>query len=76
MYEIRIYLRGAPGYFSYAVEHRDQAMMHLAEITRGGYRRYDPGRGRFTWYAPERLWEINVIGSGLESDYPDAFHRT
>lgn len=75
-YRIRVFLEGMPGYFTYTVEGKTRAMVHMAEIQRSGYRRYDEESERFTWYSPRRIWEINVIGPGLESDYPDEFKRT
>lgn len=75
-YEMRIYLNGSPGYFSYYVEGKTRAMMHFTEITRSGYRRYDKESKRFVWYSPNRLHEINVIGPDLDSSYGDKFIRT
>ena len=75
-YEIRIYIEGMPGYFTYSVNSKIRAMMHFGEIARGGYRRYDSENDRFVWYSPKRIWEINIIGSDLGSNYPDTFKRT
>lgn len=76
MYEIRIYIKGQPGFFSYEVEDLTQAMIHYGEIVSGGYRRHEPNRSRLTWYPPSRIHEVNVIGHGLDTNYPDQFKRT
>lgn len=75
-YSIRVYLFDMPGYFQYTVKGKVRAMIHLGEIKRTGYRRYDKESDRFVWYSSQRISEIQVIGPGLESDYPDEFHRT
>ena len=76
MYEIRVYLFDTPGYFTYKVEGKTRAMIHLGEIKRTGYRRHDVESDRFVWYSPQRISEVQVIGPDLESNYPDKFIRT
>lgn len=74
-YEIRVFIAGQPGYFTYEVSTLDQAMDHFGKIVATGYRRPND-RGQLVWYAPSRIEEVRVIGEGLESAYADSFKRT
>jgi len=74
-YEIRVYIRGQPGFYKYNVTGRTRAMVHFGEITTGGYRRVNE-QGRFDWFSPSRINEVNIIGEDLGTSYPDEFVRT
>jgi hypothetical protein len=74
-YEIRVYLRGAAGFFTYKLVGLERAMEHFRAITDKGYRRVDE-QGRLVHYMPSILEQVQVIGDGLSTHYPDTFQRT
>lgn len=74
-YEIRIFLKGLPGFIRYKVHTKEQVMDHFATIVSNGYRRVND-RGQFEWFSPSKLDYIRIIGPGLDSNYPDEMVRT
>lgn len=75
MYKISIFIQGLPGFITYAVSTKEQAMDHFAAITTTGYRRVND-RGQFEWYSPALISRIRIDGRGLDTNYPDEMVRT
>ncbi len=75
MYEIKVFPKGAAGFYSYSVSDRDQAMDHFAKIVANGYRRVN-SRGQLIQIMPSEISEVRVVGEELNTEYPDKFVRT
>ncbi len=75
MYELKIFLKGAAGFYAYSVPDMDQAMDHFAKIVSNGYRRVN-SRGQLVQIMPSEISEVRVVGHGLNTQYPDTFVRT
>jgi len=71
MYELKIFIAGMPGYFSYEIgDNKDQAIDHITNAVRDGYRRVDD-RGQMVHYMPRMIDKIILSGPELEITYPD-----
>lgn len=61
------------GYYSYEVNSMDQAISHAETImTRRTYRRVTDNKDVEILY----VHKVKVKGKGLDTEYPDQFHRT
>ena len=74
-YNIKVKVKGYPGWFEYSVSTKEQAMDHFAAITSTGYRRVND-RGIFEWFAPSLIELIRIEGEGLDTQYKDKCVRT
>ena len=71
MYELKIFIAGMPGYFSYEIGNdKDQAIDHITNVVRDGYRRVDD-RGQMVHYMPRMIDKIILSGPDLGITYPD-----
>jgi len=69
-YKVKTYV--AHGYYEYELDDMAAAIAHgQAIINSGVYRHAIPGGVEF--YHP---YKVKVVGPGLETEYPDTFHRT
>lgn len=70
-YKVCIYVD--QGYYSYEVGSMDQAISHAEVImTRRTYRRVNENNEVEVLH----VHKVKVKGEGLETEYPDKFHRT
>lgn len=70
-YKIQVYVHH--GYFEYAVDEMSSALEHAALIMERGVYRRSRKDGNVEFH---KVIKVKVIGSGLESAYPDEFKRT
>lgn len=75
-YTIKIFIAGLPGYYKYTVgEDKDQALEHMSNIVRDGYRRVNE-RGQLVHHMPRTIDKVILAGPGLETSYPDTIVTT
>lgn len=75
-YELKIFIAGMPGYFTYEVgDNKEQALDHLTNIVRDGYRRIDE-RSQIVQYMPRMIDKVILAGPGIETEYPDKLVTT
>ncbi len=75
-YKLKVFISGMPGYFEYEVgDTKDQAVEHLTNVVRDGYRRVDE-RARIVHYMPRVLEKIVLEGPDLKTEYPDSIVTT
>lgn len=70
-YRVLVYVEH--GYFSYPVGSMEQAISHATTIMSNGVYRRVNARNQLVFYKP---MHVKVDGPGLETEYPDTFHRT
>jgi len=76
MYTLKIFIAGMPGYFSYKVgENKDQAIDHITNVVRDGYRRVDD-RGQMVHYMPRMIDKVILNGPEIDIIYPDTIVTT
>jgi hypothetical protein len=76
MYTLKIFVAGMPGYFSYDIgENKEQALDHLTNIVRDGYRRVDD-RKQIVHYMPRLLDKVILTGPDIKTEYPDQLITT
>ncbi len=72
-FTVKIYVLGHSGYFAYSLSSMEQACHHAATIMRDGiYRRVNDAVEMEFW----PVYKVKVTGPGLDTEYPDTFHRT
>ena len=72
-YQVKVYVRGHAGYFTYGVDSKDQACHHAAIImAEGVYRRVNDANEMEFW----PVYKTKVCGPSLDTEYPDQFVRT
>ena len=75
-YSLKIFVTGMPGYFEYEIGgSKEQAIDHLTNVVRDGYRRVDERR-QMVHYMPHLIAKVILTGPDLEINYPDKIVTT
>lgn len=72
-YQIKVYVDGQAGYFTYEVGSKEKACSHAMAIMKDRtYRRVNDSNEMDFW----PVYRVKVTGPGLDTEYPDEFVRT
>lgn len=75
-YIIKIFVGGQPGYYEYTTgTDKDQALEHMGNIVRDGYRRLNE-RKQLVHHMPRTIDKVVLIGPDLKTSYPDVIVTT
>ena len=75
-YSLKVFIAGMPGYFTYDTgDNKEQALDHLTNIIRDGYRRVDD-RNNMVHYMPRIIERVVLEGPGIKTQYPDKIVTT